>query len=235
MHVTGPAVRLSVVMPVLNEAPAIEAALARLQPPRRRGAEVIVVDGGSRDGTGALAEPHADRVLRCAPGRAVQMNAGVAAAKGETLLFLHADCRLPDDADRMIAEVLDDPARHWGRFDVAIEGRHPLLPVIAWFMNRRSRLTGICTGDQGIFVRAATFRACGGYPPLALMEDLAFSKRLKAYGRPAALAGPIVASGRRWEKRGALRTILLMWRLRFAYFLGADPRKLAAIYDGPRR
>ena len=235
MRVTAPAVRLSVVMPVLNEAPAIAEALERLQPLRRRGAEVIVVDGGSRDGTGALAALHADRVQRCAPGRAVQMNAGAAAATGEVLLFLHADCRLPEDADRMIATALRDPRRHWGRFDVAIEGRHPLLPVIAWFMNRRSRLTGICTGDQGIFVRAATFRACGGYPPLALMEDLAFSKRLKAHGWPAALPGPIVASGRRWETRGTLRTVLLMWRLRLAYFLGADTRKLAAIYDGPRR
>jgi rSAM/selenodomain-associated transferase 2 len=196
---------------------------------------VIVVDGGSRDGTGALAALHSDRVQRCAPGRAVQMNAGAAAATGEVLLFLHADCRLPEDADRMIAAALRDPRRHWGRFDVAIEGRHPLLPVIAWFMNRRSRLTGICTGDQGIFVRAATFLACGGYPPLALMEDLAFSKRLKAHGWPAALPGPIVASGRRWETRGTLRTVLLMWRLRLAYFLGADTRKLAAIYDGPRR
>jgi rSAM/selenodomain-associated transferase 2 len=163
------------------------------------------------------------------------MNAGAVAATGEVLLFLHADCRLPEDADRMIAAVLRDPRRHWGRFDVAIEGRHPLLPVIAWFMNRRSRLTGICTGDQGIFVRADTFRACGGYPPLALMEDLALSKRLKAHGRPAALAGPVVTSGRRWESRGTLRTVLLMWRLRLAYFLGVDPRKLAAIYDGPRR
>jgi rSAM/selenodomain-associated transferase 2 len=174
-------------------------------------------------------------VLRSAPGRALQMKAGAAEASGETLLFLHADCRLPDDADRMIAQALDDPARHWGRFDVAIEGRHPLLPVVAWFMNRRSRLTGICTGDQGIFVRASTFRACGGYPPLALMEDLALSNLLKAYGPPAALAGPIVASGRRWDANGALRTILLMWRLRLAYFLGADPRKLAAIYDDPQR
>ncbi len=235
MHVTQAAVPLSVVMPVLDEAPAIVDALARLQPLRRRGAEVIVADGGSRDETATLAAPHADRVLHSAPGRALQMNAGAAAATGQTLLFLHADCRLPDDADRMIAEALRDPNRHWGRFDVAIEGRHPLLPVIARFMNRRSRLTGICTGDQGIFVRAASFRACGGFPPLALMEDLAISKALAAYGRPAALPGPIVASGRRWESRGALRTILLMWRLRLAYFLGADPRKLAAIYDGPRR
>jgi rSAM/selenodomain-associated transferase 2 len=226
---------MSVVIPVLNEAPAIVESLAQLQPLRRRGAELIVADGGSRDDTAALAAPHADRVLRSAPGRALQMKAGAAEASGETLLFLHADCRLPDDADRMIAQALDDPARHWGRFDVAIEGRHPLLPVVAWFMNRRSRLTGICTGDQGIFVRASTFRACGGYPPLALMEDLALSKLLKAYGPPAALAGPIVASGRRWDANGALRTILLMWRLRLAYFLGADPRKLAAIYDDPQR
>ncbi len=230
MEAAQPA-RLSIVVPVRNEAPLIGAALQRLTPLRRRGAEVIVVDGGSSDGSADLARPHADRVIESAPGRAVQMNAGAAVATGDILLFLHADCRLPDDVDIVIADRLARGKRDWGRFDIAIEGRHPLLPVIAWSMNRRSRLTGICTGDQCLFVRRALFRASGGFPPIALMEDIALSRALRRHGRPLCLAQRAVTSGRRWERRGALRTVLLMWRLRLGYFLGADPRKLASLYD----
>lgn len=161
--------RLSIIVPVLDEAALVAERLAALKPLRRRGAEVIVVDGGSLDDTVAAARSHADLVVGAARGRAAQMNAGASVADGEVLLFLHADSRLPPEADRVILDAMTVSGRKWGRFDVAIEGRHPLLPVIAFFMNWRSRLTGICTGDQGIFVRRDVFEACGGFPSISLM------------------------------------------------------------------
>ena len=222
---------LSIVVPVLDEAGIVAESLARLAPLRRRGCEVIVVDGGSRDGTAELAAPYADRVVIAQRGRAAQMNAGAAVASGDVLLFLHVDSVLPEKADGMILSALDDTTCNWGRFDIAIDGRRGLLPLIAWFMNRRSRLTGICTGDQGIFVRAEAFAACGGFPLIDLMEDIALSRTLKRSSRPVCLRQRIVTSGRRWERRGPLRTMTMMWRLRLAYFFGADPHRLAAIYD----
>lgn len=220
--------RLSIVIPALDEAEALPATLAALAPLRARGHEVIVVDGGSKDGTPALAAALADRVIAAARGRARQMNAGAAIARGEALIFLHADTRLPAEADERVAEALR--ARAWGRFDVAIEGRSPLLRVVAVFMNWRSRLTGIATGDQAIFVRRDAFERAGGFPDLALMEDIAFSRRMKAYSRPACVAARAITSGRRWERHGVLRTIVLMWRLRLAFFFGAPAEKLARRY-----
>jgi rSAM/selenodomain-associated transferase 2/rSAM/selenodomain-associated transferase 1 len=224
---------LSIVVPVLDEAAAIGAALAALQPFRARGGELIVVDGGSRDGTAELATPLADRVLVAPRGRAQQMNAGAAAAAGDTLLFVHADTTLPEDADAQIAAALADGA-HWGRFDVAIVGRHRLLPLVAWAMNRRSRLTGIATGDQAIFVDRATFIAAGGFPDQPLMEDIALSAALRRHSRPACLRGPVLTSGRRWDAKGFWHTVLLMWRLRWAYWRGADPALLARRYGYAR-
>jgi len=167
-------------------------------------------------------------------GRSLQMNAGAAAATGEALVFLHVDTRLPRGVDEAIAHAL--ASREWGRFDVAIEGRSRWLPVVSAFMNARSRLTGIATGDQAIFVRREVFNALKGFPPIPLMEDIAFSKAMKRRGPPACLAAKVRTSGRRWERHGPLRTILLMWRLRLAYFLGADPARLAERYvpHGPR-
>lgn len=221
---------LSIVIPALNEAEHIAATLERLQPLRRRGVEVVVVDGGSSDATVALAQPAADRVIAAERGRAPQMNAGAAAARGEILCFLHADTRLPDNADGLIIDGLARSRRSWGRFDVAIEGRHPLLRVIARMMNWRSRLTGIATGDQAIFVTRSLFEAAGRFPPIPLMEDIALSRQLKIYGRPLCIAHRLITSGRRWERHGVWRTMLLMWRLRLAYWLGTDPAALAARY-----
>ena len=216
---------LSIVVPVLNEAPGIASFLSALAPLRAQGAEVVVVDGGSADATVELARGLCDRLLTGPPGRARQMNAGARAARGERLVFLHADTRLPPDAARHILEALE---RHsWGRFDVSIEGVHPLLPAVAWAMNLRSRLTGIATGDQAIFVRREAF---DGFPDVPLMEDIAFSKAMKQKGLPACLRARVRTSGRRWESRGVLATILLMWRLRLAYALGADPARLAERY-----
>ena len=219
--------KLSIVVPVLNEAAGIAGALDALAPLRARGHEVIVVDGGSEDGSREFAAPLADRVIVAPRGRARQMNAGAAAASGEALLFLHADTRLPANADHLIFHSLKKNL--WGRFDVAIEGRSTLLPVIAFLMNLRSRLTGIATGDQAIFVRREAFE---GFPEIALMEDVAFSKAMKRRSPPACLRAKAVTSGRRWDEQGVLRTMRLMWRLRLAYFLGTAPDELARRYAG---
>jgi rSAM/selenodomain-associated transferase 2 len=215
-------------VPVLNEAPGIVAALAPLQALRRAGHEVIVVDGGSKDATPALAAPLADQILRAARGRARQMNAGAAVADGDVLLFLHADTRLPENAPELIASALRGHA--WGRFDVVIDGRPFMLRVVAVLMNLRSRRTGIATGDQAIFVTRAAFDAAGGYPDQPLMEDIELSKRLKRFGPPACLDARVVTSGRRWKRHGVWRTLLFMWRLRFDYWRGVPAARLAARY-----
>ena len=222
--------RLTIVMPALDEASRIAEALQALAPLRRRGVEVIVVDGGSSDGTAALAEPWADRVLSAPRGRARQMNAGAARARADTLLFLHADTALPEQALRAIEAALVDPHSHWGRFDVHIAGRPRLLKLVARLMNLRSRWSGIATGDQAIFVRRSAFQRVGGFPDQPLMEDIELSRRLRRWSAPACLHERVTTSGRRWEQRGVWRTIALMWRLRWMYRHGAAPERLAELY-----
>lgn len=219
---------LSIVIPVLDEAAGITRFLSELSRLRARGAQLIVVDGGSCDGTPALAAPYADLVVHSKGGRANQMNAGAAQAQGEALLFLHADTFLPSDADLLISTALKN--YQWGRFDVRFDGPHPALRMIAAMMNLRSRLTGIATGDQALFMRRATFSRLGGFKAIPLMEDIELCRRLKRIGSPACLHQYVTTSSRRWEKHGVWRTVFLMWRLRLAYFLGADPRRLAAAY-----
>jgi len=226
--------RFSIIVPVLDEAPGIAAALAPLQRARADGtAEVVVVDGGSRDATVAAATLLADRVLGAPRGRASQMNAGARAASGEVFVFLHADTRMPDGALDAIERALARGAR-WGRFDVRIAGEGALLALVACMMNARSRLTGVATGDQAMFARREAFEAVGGFPPIPLMEDVALSGALKRGSPPACLREQVVTSGRRWARHGTLRTVLLMWRLRLAYALGADPHRLARRYDVER-
>ena len=198
---------------------------------RALGVEVIVVDGGSRDATVQRARLRADRVIPAPRGRASQMNAGAEKATGDVLLFLHADTRLPSDADHVVLNALERSGRAWGRFDVKIEGRHPLLVLVGALMNLRSRLTGIATGDQAIFVKRDTFQAVGGFPAIELMEDIALSQAPQA-GGPAALPARSASSppGAAGRKRGVISTMVLMWRLRLAYFFGADPAELARQY-----
>ena len=222
--------RLSIIIPALDEAERIAALLTGLQALRARGAEVIVVDGGSTDATPALAAPLADRVMTAPRGRARQMNAGAAQAKGEALLFLHADTTLPDDADRHILDSLHQGKCVWGHFDVRISGRARTLRMVAALMNLRSRLTGIATGDQALFMTRAAFESLGGFPDQPLMEDIELSRRLLTLSRPACLPGPAITSGRRWETRGVWRTIFLMWRLRWLYARGVAPARLAERY-----
>ena len=222
--------KLSIIVPVLDEAAGIAEALGALAPLRARGAEVIVVDGGSRDRTMELAGPLADRLIAAPRGRSAQMNAGAAAATGDIFLFLHADTRLPPEADRMVLDGLTASSWQWGRFDVKIAGRSPLLPLVASLMNWRSLATGIATGDQAMFATRAAFAKVGGFPDIPLMEDVELSKRLKRVSRPLCLAARVVTSGRRWDERGTIPTILLMWRLRLGHFLGAEPSALARRY-----
>jgi rSAM/selenodomain-associated transferase 2 len=220
---------LCIVMPVLDEAGTLAPQLRALQSLRQRGVHLVVVDGGSQDGTPAIAREHADRVLTAPRGRAAQMNAGAAACPAEVLLFLHADTALPEQADALVRRATQG-ASAWGRFDVRIDSPRWALRLVEQMMNLRSRWTGIATGDQAIFVRHDLFRQVGGFPDLPLMEDIALSRLLKRHGRPACLRERVITSARRWERHGVWRTVLLMWRLRAAYFLGADPRQLAIRY-----
>ena len=227
---TTTALALSIVMPVLNEAAGLGAALQALAPFKAHGVQLIIADGGSNDGTAALAHAAGATVVVAPRGRALQMNAGAAHASAGVLLFLHADTVLPNHADQLIAQALATGQTLWGRFDVRIAGQLPMLRVVAGFMNLRSRLSGIATGDQAIFMTRAAFDAVGGFPAQPLMEDIEICKRLRVLSRPACLRAKVTTSGRRWETRGVWRTVLLMWRLRFAYWRGAAPERLAELY-----
>ena len=230
MNATG----LSVIIPVRNEAQALPLLLADLAPLRAAGAQLIVVDGGSDDGTREQAAGRVDQLLQSEPGRARQMNAGAAAAKGDYLWFVHADTRVGAPA---VASLLDALARQpcWGRFDVSLSAPGLAFRLIGSMINLRSRLTGVASGDQGIFVARATFDALGGYAQIPLMEDLELCRRLKRLARPQCLRPPLSTSSRRWERGGVWPTVLLMWRLRLAYYCGANPEQLARqYYRGPQ-
>ena len=224
---------VSIIVPALDEQMALERSLERLQPMRARGCELIVVDGGSRDQTREIADALADRVLTARRGRARQMNEGAAAARGSVFWFLHADTLAPVEGDLAILAACGN-GQVWGRFDVRLSGTHPALRVIETSMNWRSRLSGIATGDQGMFVQANLFSEVGGFPDIGLMEDIALSSVLKRRRRPACLKSKIVASSRRWERDGILRTVLTMWRIRLAYWLGEHPDVLTRLYYGRR-
>jgi len=222
--------QLSVIIPTLNEAGCIQSTLKRLQPLRTRGHEIILVDGGSSDATCALGQPLVDRVLGSPSGRAEQMRAGATVAAGHILWFLHADSHIPPHADTLILETLGRMHADWGRFDISLTDTHPLLKCVAWSMNLRSRLTGIATGDQGIFVRRTLYDRVGGIPAIPLMEDISFSRSLKRYSRPCRVTQTLGTSPRRWHAHGILRTIVTMWGLRLGYFAGISPERLAKYY-----
>lgn len=224
--------RLSIVIPVLNEAPMLTLHLMALQTLRAQGVEVIVVDGGSGDDSVRRAKPLADRVLSSPPGRGVQMNLGAQHASAPALLFLHADTHLPIGAVEQLLHALN--THDWGRFDILLAGNSRWLPLISKMINQRSRLTGIATGDQGIFVRASTFQAIVGFPEQPLMEDIELTKRLKRVSPPACLTAKVISSGRRWDQFGAWKTVRLMWRLRYRYWRGVSATQLAKEYRDAR-
>lgn len=219
---------ISIIVPTLNEEGNLA---ATLQSAHGDGVcEIIVVDGGSADDTPRVAREHADQVLTSRRGRAVQMNAGAAVAKGEVLLFLHGDTVLPAGFDTVVLAALADCAVVGGRFDICLMPSSPLLRLTATLINVRSRLTRIATGDQAIFVRRNVFGELGGFQEIPLMEDVAFSTALKRRGRVACLREQVVTSSRRWRKAGVIRTILLMWSLRLLYVFGVSPERLRRVY-----
>jgi rSAM/selenodomain-associated transferase 2 len=220
--------KFSIIIPTLNEEKTIQSCLLALQPLRRE-CEIIIVDGDSIDNTLILAVPLADKVIASAKGRAKQMNNGARYASGDVLIFLHADTSLPENAFHLILQNIRNP-RHWGRFDIQLSGDHFMLKVIAQMMNWRSRLTGIATGDQVIFVTNRAFNKAGQFPEINLMEDIALCKKLKKISPPICLKAKVISSGRRWEHNGIFKTMLLMWSLRLRYFFGADPQTLAFLY-----
>ncbi len=221
---------VSIIIPVLNEASMLPRCLAALQALRRQGHEIIVVDGGSEDETVEMAMKRADRVVMCERGRARQMNTGARLARGDVFLFLHTDTGLPERAVELIRAALRETEKGWGRFDVRLSGAPFLLRLVETGMNWRSRLTGIATGDQAMFVRRDVFWQVGGFADIPLMEDVELSRRLKARAAPVCLRQRVITSSRRWEEKGILRTIGLMWSLRLVYFLGVSPARLAGIY-----
>ncbi|MEW8334449.1 MAG: TIGR04283 family arsenosugar biosynthesis glycosyltransferase [Candidatus Thiodiazotropha sp.] len=222
-------IRLSIIMPCLNEGPTLGRCLRDLQPLRCAGHELILVDGGSEQALIDNSAIYVDMLLHSPPGRARQMNYGAKRASGDVYWFLHADSRLSEGMDRAIMSAAGS-AGFWGRFDVRLSGAHPLFRVIERMMNWRSRISGIATGDQGIFVERRLFDQVGGFPQQPLMEDIEISRRLKRLRHPLSLPGPLETSSRRWESQGIIRTILLMWMLRLAYWVGVSPRHLARLY-----
>lgn len=230
---------LSIIVPVLNEIEQLPELLTHLQIWRGKGHEVLLVDGGSKDGTTELADEQGFKVIRTKPGRALQMNGGAQQAKGDILLFLHADSQLPECADEIILQAYIKRAsktgsqeeKLWGRFDVNISGDVFMLKMVAWFMNWRSRLSGIATGDQAMFVDCELFEAVGGFPEQPLMEDIELSKKLKKICAPLCIKEKLTTSGRRWLNKGIWTTIFLMWRLRWAYWRGVASEELAKDYQ----
>lgn len=222
--------KYSIIIPVLNEAEVLEYNLQNLQWARQLGHEIIVVDGGSQDQSMMLAGPFADHVIASLPGRALQMNAGAKSATGDVFVFLHVDTLFPADGIDALDQNIAPLAASWGRFDVQLSGKHILFRGIERMMNWRSRITGIATGDQAIFISRELFEQLDGYSKIPLMEDIEICHRLKKIGKPVCLSKKVVTSSRRWEKSGIVKTVLLMWRLRLAYWFGADPVDLAHKY-----
>ena len=219
----------SIIIPVLNEESQIESVLQPLQPLRQRGWTIVVVDGGSVDDTVEKAKPLSTKVITSLPGRATQMNAGAKEASGEVLLFLHADTVLPEQFESEMASFVSSD-KQWGRFDVRLSGNQLMFYVIAWFINTRSRLTQVSTGDQGLFFKRQFFHQLNGYAELPLMEDVELCKRSRVLSEPFFSACKVVTSSRKWETNGTWKTIWLMWCLRYAYYKGADPKELHRKY-----
>ena len=230
--------KVSVIIPVLNEETVIRKMLPELQWIQESGHELIVVDGGSTDDSLAVAKQYSDTAIVSSQGRAIQMNAGASIATGDVLLFLHIDTVLPSDSLNKIITSLDhgygqnnDQLKNvWGRFDIRLSGHHFMFRIIEAMMNVRSRLTGISTGDQAIFVNKELFQKIGGYLDIPLMEDIEISRRLKKISRPVCIQDRVIASSRRWEVLGIYRTVFLMWRLRLSYWLGVAPARLVKQY-----
>jgi rSAM/selenodomain-associated transferase 2 len=221
--------KFSIIIPALNEAESIENTLFPLQYLRKLGHEIILVDGGSRDATCFISRPLVSKLLSSEPGRARQMNLGASIATGNVLLFLHADTSLPENLEGIFAGL--KIKSFWGRFDLSLTGTQYIYRLIEKMINLRSRLCGIATGDQVIFMTRDLFDRVNGFPDIPLMEDIAVCKKLKTISSPVCISARVITSSRRWESRGAIKTILLMWKLRMQYAMGVPPEKLANQYE----
>lgn len=222
--------KISIIIPALNEASLIGETLTPLQPLRSAGHEVILSDGGSSDRTTAIANPLVDKIISSPPGRAVQMNRGADQATGDILWFLHADTIPPASADSIIVNCMANRSKVWGRFNVRLSSNRPIFRLIEFMMNQRSCITGIATGDQGIFMLRYAFDQVDGFDDIALMEDIAMSTRLKGMKPPVCIEQKLIVSSRKWDDNGIIKTVLLMWWLRLAYFFGVSPKYLASKY-----
>lgn len=220
--------KISIIIPVLNEADTIEQALKNLSSIAGDCCEIIVVDGGSDDNTVALAKPLVDKTITTKnSGRALQMNAGASAASGHSLLFLHCDTRLPGNFFK-ISKIIT--TARWGFFMVRLSGHSRWFRLVEAMMNIRSRVSRVATGDQGLFLSRQCFDELSGFADMAIMEDVELCKRLRRCSPPVVIGNKLVTSSRRWEKNGIVKTIVLMWWLRLLYFLGAPPDKLVSYY-----
>jgi len=225
--------KISIIIPSLNEEKHIVRTLTALQYLRKNGHQVILCDAHSQDKTQTLAKPLVDNIICADAGRAKQMNAAAKIAQHELLWFVHADTQIPENADQLIFQHLQKTAAVWGRFDVRLSGSSWLFRIIEKMINLRSCLSGIASGDQGIFVRGDIFKKVGTYENIPLMEDISLSKKLKKISPPCCISTPLMTSSRRWEQRGIMRTVWLMWYCRLAYFLGTPAEKLVQIYQRP--
>lgn len=223
-------IKLSIIIPTLNEADQIEQHLSTLQVLREQGHELIVVDGGSIDDTVSLVSPLCNQVCQSQKSRSIQMNCGAKAATGECFVFLHADTVLPGNILEYFSTINNIEGK-WGRFDISLSGRNWIFRIIESCMNRRSSFTGIVTGDQVMFIGKELFNRVGGYPEIALMEDIAISNLLIKISAPIRIREKVVSSSRRWEKNGIVKTIIKMWILRLLYFFQYDTNKLAKLYE----
>lgn len=221
---------LSIIVPTLNEEVHIKKTVLHLQYLRKKGHEIILVDGGSKDNTIEIGEELVDKIFISKPGRANQMNLGALNATGDVILFLHADTKLPEDVDSIIVDIANK-GLVWGYFRLHLTGDRFIYRVIEYFINFRSKCSGIATGDQGLFITKDLFKLIEGYPDIPLMEDIAICRLLKSYSKPVQLKNYLVSSSRRWEEKGVFKTIVLMWKLRLQYWLGVAPDKLAKMYE----
>jgi len=226
---------LAIIVPVLDEFEQLSKLVAQLN--KHQAEQIIIVDGGSTDGSVEWLQQNwvstNQHLISCAAGRARQMNLGASYANQDVLLFLHADTQLPLEVKQIVCRT-QFPEHHWGRFDVAFDTPSLAMNVIAFFMNWRSRITRVATGDQAMFMHHHMFDRVGGFDDIALMEDVAMSKKLKAIAKPVCSKKKVITSTRRWEKNGLIRTVVKMWCYRFAYFVGVSPTRLARGYRNVR-
>ncbi len=222
---------ISVIIPTFNESKNITATLKQLQALRKNGHKVLLADGGSTDNTIALAAPFVDEIIISEKGRATQMNSAAVKTQSDVLWFLHADTLVPENSDTIICRHLENTRKVWGRFNIQLSGQNFLFRVIENMINLRSKLTGIATGDQGIFIQQDIFKKLNGFSEIPLMEDIEITKRLKKISSPVCITHKLTTSSRRWGKHGILKTVFLMWQLRLAYYIGASANKLARKYN----